>query len=259
MTRPVIGIISNFHVIGDDYRVQATGMINVEAVSKVVDGLPLMVPADPRYVDVPSLVEACDGFVFTGGRPNVHPKYYGEKATEAHGAFDQCRDILVLDLIRTCVQRGQPILGICRGFQEFNVAFGGSLYPEIRDLPGRMNHRMPTEGTTAEKFALRHEITLTRGGVFARLFGADKVRVNSLHGQGIHEAGPRIMIDGYAPDGTPEAIYIKDAPGFSLAVQWHPEWNAEKDPVSRPLFQAFGAAARAWHKDVRVAKLERSA
>ena len=246
MTRPVIGIIGNEHIVSENYRVQGTGVINVEAVAHVAGGLPLMVPADPRVIDKPSLLEACDGFVFTGGRPNVHPRYYGEEETEAHGTFDHCRDQLVLDLITDCVRRGQPILGICRGFQEFNVAFGGTLHPEIRDLPGRMNHRMPPEGTIEEKFALRHAITLTPGGVFARLFGADEVMVNSLHGQGIKEPGPRVVIEGWAPDGTPEAIRIDGAPGFALAVQWHPEWNAASDPVSRPLFEAFGRAARDW-------------
>jgi putative glutamine amidotransferase len=246
MTRPVVGIIGNFHVIGDDYRVQATGMINVNAVARVAEALPLMVPADPHVIDLPTLLETCDGFVFTGGRPNVHPSYYGEEETPSHGEFDHCRDELVLALIQACAQRGQPILGICRGFQEFNVAFGGTLHPEIRDLPGRMNHRMPPEGSIEEKFALRHEVKLMPGGVFAKLWGKDSVMTNSLHGQGIKEPGPRIVIDGYASDGTPEAIYIKDAPGFTLAVQWHPEWNADKDPVSRPLFQAFGAALRDW-------------
>jgi len=251
MTRPVIGIIGNEHIIGGDYHVQGTGIINIRAVACVVKGLPLMVPADPRFVDVPSLLEACDGFILTGGRPNVHPKYYGEEETPAHGAFDQCRDILVLEVIRDAVERGQPVLGICRGFQEVNVAFGGSLYPEIRDLPGRMNHRMPPEGTVEEKFALRHDVTLTPDGIFSRILGHDTVRVNSLHGQGIKEPGPRIVIEGVAPDSTPEAIHVRDAPGFALAVQWHPEWNAEHDPVSRPLFEAFGNAARDWHQGMR--------
>lgn len=251
MSRPVIGIIGNFHIIGDDYRVQAIGMINIEAVYNVAKGLPLMVPANPHFGDIDGLMQACDGFVFTGGRPNVHPSFYGETETPAHGTFDQCRDELVLPLIRKCVAQGQPILGICRGFQEFNVAFGGSLYPEIRDLPGRMNHRMPPEGTIEEKFALRHSVELEKNGVFARLFGSEKVEVNSLHGQGIKIPGSRVVIEGHASDGTPEAIRIKDAPGYALAVQWHPEWNASNDPVSRPLFESFGQAAREWKAGTR--------
>ena len=184
--------------------------------------------------------------MLTGGRPNVHPSEYGEDETPAHGAFDRARDALTLPLIRACVARGQPFLGICRGFQEVNVALGGTLHPEIRELPGRINHRMPPDGDLAEQFGLRHPVRFEVGGVFHRLMGAVEVMTNTLHGQGIARASDRIVIDGHATDGTPEAIYVKDAPGFTLAVQWHPEWNAADDPVSRPLFCAFGAAARSW-------------
>uniref|UniRef100_UPI003564A9B5 gamma-glutamyl-gamma-aminobutyrate hydrolase family protein n=1 Tax=Actibacterium sp. TaxID=1872125 RepID=UPI003564A9B5 len=230
-----------------------------EAISGVSGALPLLIPADPRFVSVAELIETCDGFLFTGGRPNVHPEEYGEPATEAHGAFDRARDAITLPLIRELVERGQPFLGICRGFQEVNVAMGGTLYPEIRELPGRMNHRMPPDGTIEEKFALRHAVTFTDGGPFARLFGAAKVMTNTLHGQGIKTPGARIVIDGYAPDGTPEAIYVKDAPGFTLSVQWHPEYNAACDPVSRPLFEAFGAAVRDWSEARRPAPVLQSA
>ena len=223
--------------------------MNTEAIAEVSGCLPLIVPSDPRFVSVEELLEVCDGFLLTGGRPNVHPEEYGEPETEAHGAFDRARDAVALALVRACVARGQPFLGLCRGFQEVNVAMGGSLYPEIRDLPGRMNHRMPPDGTIEEKFELRHDVSFTEGGVFHRVMGATKVLTNTLHGQGIKEPGPRVVIDGHADDGTPEAIYIKDAPGFTLAVQWHPEWNAANDPVSRPLFEHFGAAVRAWAAD----------
>ncbi len=246
MARPVIGIIGNSHLINDDYVVQAAGQINLDAVRQAADGLPMIVPADPTVVSIEDLMATCDGFVFTGGRPNVHPEEYGEEPTEAHGAFDRARDRLVLPLIRACVAQGQPIFGICRGFQEVNVAMGGTLYPEIRDLPGRDNHRMPPDGTLEEKFAMRHAIRFAEGGVFHRLMGAQEVMTNSLHGQGIKEPGQRIVVDGHAPDGTPEAIYVADAPGFTLSVQWHPEWNAAGDPVSGVLFSAFGDACRAW-------------
>jgi putative glutamine amidotransferase len=220
--------------------------MNAAAVAQVAGCLPLNIPSDPRMVSVPELLAVCDGFLLTGGRPNVHPAEYGEAETEAHGAFDRGRDALALPLVRACVERGQPLFGICRGFQEVNVALGGNLHPEIRDLPGRDNHRMPPEGTLEEKFALRHVVTMTEGGLFHRMLGAREVMTNTLHGQGIKEAGARVVIDGHAPDGTPEAIYVDAAPGFALAVQWHPEWNAAEDPVSRPLFAAFGEAARTW-------------
>lgn len=248
MKRPVVGIIANSHLINDEYPAQAVGEMNVEAVGEVTGALPLMVPSHPSATDIGTLMEVCDGFLFTGGRPNVHPEEYGHSATEAHGAFDRDRDRLVLPLIRSCVEAGLPILGICRGFQEFNVAFGGTLHPEIRDIPGRQNHRMPPDGTLDEKFELRHEINLISGGRFARVFGADKVMVNSLHGQGIEQAGERIVIEGHAPDGTPEAIYVDGAPGFSMAVQWHPEYRAGIDPVSKPLFEAFGDAVQHWSR-----------
>ena len=246
MARPIIGIIGNHHLINDQYEVHGGASMNSEAIASVSEALPLLIPADPRFVKIEDLLESCDGFLFTGGRPNVHPEEYGEEETEAHGAFDRARDAVALPLIRACVERGQPIFGVCRGFQEVNVAMGGSLYPEIRDLPGRMNHRMPPDGTLEEKFALRHTVSFTEGGPFHRLFGASQVMTNTLHGQGINRAGARVVIDGQAPDGTPEAIYIKDAPGFALSVQWHPEYRAAEDPVSRPLFAAFGLAAKAW-------------
>lgn len=259
MTRPVVGIIGNQYLINDQYPAHAGGTMNSEAVSGVSKCMPLLIPADPRFVTVEELLSHCDGFLLTGGRPNVHPEHYGEAATEAHGDFDRARDAIVLPLVRACVESGQPFLGICRGFQEVNVAMGGSLYPEIRDLPGRDNHRMPPDGTLEEKFALRHSVEFSEGGVFHRLMGAQKVMTNTLHGQGINRPGGRIVVDGHAPDGTPEATYIEGAPGFTLAVQWHPEWDAANDPVSRPLFEAFGDAVRAWADERRATPMLKSA
>ncbi len=246
LRRPVVGIIGNTSLMNQNYLVHASGTMNSEALAAVAGCLPLIIPSDPSLVSVAELLDLCDGFLLTGGRPNVHPSEYGEDETPGHGAFDRNRDAITLPLVRACVERGQPFLGICRGFQEVNVAMGGTLYPEIRDLPGRMNHRMPPDGTIEEIFALRHAVQFTEGGPFHHLMGASQVMTNTLHGQGIARPGPRIVIDGVAPDGTPEAIYIDGAPGFTLAVQWHPEWNAADDPVSRPLFTAFGAAAMDW-------------
>ncbi len=208
MGRPVIGIIANNHLLNEDFPVFVDGAMNARAVAEASGGLPLIIPADPAAVTIPELMDSCDGFLFTGGRPNIHPAEYGEEPTPAHGEFDRARDGVSLPLIRACIERGQPIMGVCRGFQEVNVAMGGSLYPEIRDLPGRMNHRMPPEGTLEERFALRHRITFTDGGPFHRLIGTREVMTNSLHGQGIKRPGARIIVDGTAPDGTPEAILV---------------------------------------------------
>jgi putative glutamine amidotransferase len=151
-------------------------------------------------------------------------------------------------LVEACVARGVPLFGICRGFQEINVAYGGSLHPEIRELPGRINHRAPRlpngefHPDVRVVFADRHDVRLTPGGVFAKLLGAESIRVNSLHGQGILEPGKRIVVEGVADDGTIEAIRVAEAPGFALGVQWHAEYDAQHNPVNRKLFEAFGAA-----------------
>ena len=246
MSRPVIGIIGASFLIHDDYHIFGAGKLNTAAVAEACGAVPIILPTDPDLSDISELMALCDGFVFTGARANVHPEEYGEAATPAHGDFDRDRDRVALPLIRACIEAGQPIIGICRGFQEVAVAMGSTLHPEIRDLPGRDNHRMPPDGTLEEKFALRHAVTFSPDGPFAKLLSMAEVMTNTLHGQGIKQAGPRVVIDGTAPDGTPEAIYIKDSPGFTLSVQWHPEWNATVDPMSKPLFAAFGQAAAAW-------------
>ncbi len=237
--KPVVGIIGNSHLINDTYPAQTTGLMNIEPIMEICNAISLVVPGVPKNATSKELMNICDGFIFTGGRPNVHPKFYGQKATKEHGEFDLGRDQVVIPLIKECEKIGKPILGICRGFQEFNVAFGGSLHPEIRDLPGRMNHRMPPDGTLEEKFALRHEVNFVAGCVFEQIFCAKKINVNSLHGQGIDQPGKRVSIDGRAPDGTPEAISIFGSKGFCLAVQWHPEWQASRDTNSVKLFSAF--------------------
>lgn len=251
MARPIIGILTSAKLVDDQYPTHMAGVMNASALTDAAGVLPLLIPADPDIARTEDLLDACDGFLFPGGRANVHPSEYGHPETEAHGTFDRGRDRVALPLIRAAVERGQPVLGVCRGFQEVAVAFGSTLHPEIRELPGRMNHRMPPDGSLEEKFALRHDVTLAEGGVFHRLFGATVVRTNTLHGQGIDEPGPRVVIEGRAPDGTPEAIRIDGAAGFALGVQWHAEWNACGDPVSRPLFEAFGEAAHAWSRGER--------
>ncbi len=246
MARPVVGIIGNPALLDESYPVFNSGVINCTAVAEAAGAVPMIVPTDPALVSVEEILEICDGILLTGARPNVHAEEYGEEHTEAHGDCDRARDAITLPLTRACVAAGQPVLGICRGFQEMNVALGGTLHPEIRDLPGRMNHRMPPEGTLEEKFALRHPVRFTEGGPFHRLLGSIEVMTNSLHGQGLARTGRSVVIDGRAEDGTPEALYVEGAPGFAMGVQWHAEWNAARDPVSRALFAAFGAALERW-------------
>ena len=158
----------------------------------------------------------------------MHPSHYGHEETEAHAPFDPKRDGVTLPLIRAAVAAGAPVLGICRGFQELAVAFGATLHPEIRDLPGRMNHRMPPDGTVEEKFALRHAVTFAEGGTFHRLLGATEVMTNTLHGQGIIDPGPRVVIEGHAPDGTPEAIVIRYQGALKDVSIWRLRHKAER-------------------------------
>lgn len=248
MKKLVVGIIANAHLIEGRFAVQICGERNLLAVAEVIDALPIMFAGSTQMTDIDALLGVVDGIILTGARANVHPTRFGVEPNERYEPYDIRRDALALDLIKTCVTRGVPLFGICRGFQEMNVAFGGSLHPEIRELPGRVNHRMPRLETgeinpdPAVIFADRHEVTLTPDGVFARILGSDAIKVNSLHGQGILEPGERVVVEGVAEDGTIEAIRIADAPGFALGVQWHAEYDPQQNPINRALFEAFGAA-----------------
>ncbi|HXW24462.1 MAG TPA: gamma-glutamyl-gamma-aminobutyrate hydrolase family protein [Xanthobacteraceae bacterium] len=251
MTRPVVGVIANTHIAERRFPGQIVGERNLRAVAEVAGALPLMFASVPDITDIDTLLATVDGVLLTGARANVHPTRFNAAPHSGHEPYDERRDAVALALAEACVARGVPILGLCRGFQEIAVAFGGSLHHEIRDLPGRMNHRMPrlangeVHPDPTVVFADRHDVTLVPGGAFARIFGRETIRVNSLHGQGILEPGKRVVVEGVAEDGTIEAIRIADAPGFALGVQWHAEYDAQRNWINRALFQAFGAALSA--------------
>jgi len=252
--RPVVGVIGSPQLVEGRFAAQRVGERNLRAIAEAAGALPLMFAGTPEITDAGELLDTVDGIVLTGGRSNVHPSRFGAQEHPRYEPYDPDRDALALTLIETCVTRGMPLFGICRGFQEMNVAFGGSLHPEIRELPGRMNHRAPRLETgelhpdVAVIFADRHDVRLTPGGVFAKLLGTETIRVNSLHGQGILEPGRRIVVEGVAEDGTIEAIRIADASGFALGVQWHAEHDAGRNPVNGKLFAAFGAALVAYRR-----------
>ena len=251
MRRPIIGVIGNAYRIENRFAVQVVGEANLRAVAEVANALPLMFAGIPDVTDVAALLDVVDGVVLTGARANVHPTRFGVEPHIRHEPYDNARDDVALALCEACVARGVPIFGICRGLQEMNVAFGGSLHPEIREIPGRINHRMPRLDTgeihpdPAVVFADRHAVRLTSNGTFASLLQRETIMVNSLHGQGIEIPGERVVIEGIAEDGTIEAIRIADAPGFALGVQWHAEYDPQINPINRALFQAFGAAVAA--------------
>jgi putative glutamine amidotransferase len=233
MTRPVVGVIANTHLAENKYPAQIAGERNLRAVAEVAGALPLMFASAPDITDIPTLLATVDGVLLTGGRANVHPSRFNMEPHAGHEPYDERRDALALALIEAAVERGVPVFGLCRGFQEMAVAFGGSLHHEIRELPGRMNHRMPrlangeVHPDPTVVFADRHDVTLVPGGAFAR---------------------KRVVVEGVAEDGTIEAIRIADAPGFALGVQWHAEYAANSNWINRALFQAFGAALAAHRK-----------
>jgi len=251
--RPVVGVIGNTHIVENRFPAQMCGERNLRAIAEVSGAMPIVFAGAPEITDIGALLEIVDGVLLTGARANVHPTHFGLDPHPAHEPYDERRDTVALSLIRACVETGVPVFGICRGFQEMNVAFGGSLHPEIRELPGRMNHRMPRlengeiHPDPTVVFADRHDVTLVPGGAFATLLGRECIRVNSLHGQGILEPGERVVIEGVAEDGTIEAIRIADASGFALGVQWHAEYDPQQNPINRTLFRAFGDALLA-HK-----------
>ncbi|MGF1551960.1 MAG: gamma-glutamyl-gamma-aminobutyrate hydrolase family protein [Paracoccaceae bacterium] len=251
--RPLVGVTANAVFVGDLYHAQVCGDRTLEALTATTDCQPVILPGMPEAASTAELAEMLDGLVLTGGRPNVHPEEYGEADDGRHGPFDRGRDRVMLPLIRAMIEAGKPVFGVCRGIQEINVAYGGALHPEVRDEPGRMNHRMPQgEKNPDVIFRPRHRVDLAEGGVLARLLGCGDVVVNSLHGQAVWRPGAGVAVEGVAEDGTIEAISVAGARRFSVGVQWHAEYDAARDPVHRPLWQAFGA-------DAHAAMLERGA
>src|SRR6201990_1002084 len=202
MRRPVVGVIGNAHRIENRFATQMVGERNLRAVADVAGALPLMFAGTPEITDVGALLDAVDGIVLTGARANVHPTRFKTEPHEKHEPYDILRDDVALALSEVCVARGVPLFGTCRGLQKMNVAVGGSLNRETRELPGRMNHRMPRlengeiHPDPPVIFADRHEVTLVPGGAFAKILGCETIKVNSLHGQGILEPGKSVVIEG---------------------------------------------------------------
>ena len=225
------------HQVGDKY---------VDGVSDGAGGLPLLIPALGPRLDLDALLCELDGLLITGSPSNVEPHHYGGRPPRADSPRDPARDATTLPLIRRALELAVPLFAICRGLQELNVALGGTLHQEVHELPGRADHRSDKTVPLAQRYAPVHPVSVVPGGVLQRLLGdADTIQVNSLHGQGIDRLAERLRVEALAPDGTIEAVSVRDARGFALAVQWHPEWRVLENPTSRRLFAAFGAACRA--------------
>lgn len=241
--RPLIGVISDrrqlghhpFHVVGEKYLV---------AIDAGAGGYPVAVPVLGGDFDVLAILERLDGLLLTGSPSNVEPRQYRGTPSRPGTLHDPERDHAALALIPAAVRAGLPLLAICRGFQEMNVAFGGSLHQAVHELPGFGNHKEDTSQPLEQQYAPSHEVRFTAGGLLARISGREAALVNSVHSQGVDVLADALAVEAVAPDGLIEAFVVRDAPGFTLAVQWHPEWKVRENELSMALFQAFGDAAR---------------
>ena len=223
------------HTVGDKY-VEAAGFA----------GVPLILPARDQALDPQRLLERLDGILFTGSPSNVEPHHYNGAPSAEGTRHDIPRDRLTLPLLRAAITAGVPVFCIWRGFQELNVALGGSLHQRVHELSGYLDHREPHDAPLAEQYSPRHLVTVEPGGQFQRLGLPHSFMVNSLHGQGIDRLADGLRVEALAPDGLVEAVSMEDAPGFVLGVQWHPEWRYAENPVSLRLFEAFRAACQAY-------------
>jgi putative glutamine amidotransferase len=214
----------------------------VRATDQVVQGVPVLIPASPTAADITTLLDRLDGIILTGSRSNVQPSLYGGPPHPEGVPEDPARDAATLPLIRAAVGRGVPVLAICRGFQELNVALGGSLHQRLQDLPGRFDHSTPFQPNPRLRQGKAHAVRLVPGSWLHRLAGTTQIAVNSLHNQGINRLAPGLVAEGFASDGTIEAVRGVNALGYAVGIQWHPEYDFETDVVSRRIFESFAEA-----------------
>ncbi|WP_105383171.1 gamma-glutamyl-gamma-aminobutyrate hydrolase family protein [Neorhizobium alkalisoli] len=255
MSKPIVALPADIREL-DGAVWHATPNQYVQAALKVAEVMTFIIPAFEEGNDIDAILDRVDGVLVSGSATNVHPSLYGKQAAESDGPFDPARDATSLPLIRRAIDRGIPLLAICRGIQELNVALGGTLASEIQDQPGIWDHRKPPVTERDGMYAIRQPVFVQEGSCIARHLGlSGAVQVNSLHRQAIAETAPRLKVEATAEDGTIEAVSVIDARNFAVGVQWHPEYWAETDAPSRALFHAFGEAVRAYvarktHTDV---------
>lgn len=243
MSKPVVAIPADIREIEGNVW-QATPNQYVRAAVKGSDVQVFLVPALEEDNDFDGILDRVDGLLVSGSRTNVHPSYYGKQATEAEGPYDVARDATSMPLIKRALERGIPLLAICRGIQELNVALGGTLANEIQDQPGIWDHRKPDTPVLDVAYGIRQKVIVKEGSCLASVLGAGEVQVNSLHRQAIAETAPRLAVEAVAEDGTIEAVSVIGAKAFAVGVQWHPEYWVGPDQPSNKLFAAFGVAVR---------------
>jgi putative glutamine amidotransferase len=249
MRRPIVLVSACVNQIGS----HAYHTAQLKYVAAVADGArcaPLIVPALGDATDIEALLEVADGVMLTGSPSNVHAGLYGEELLDPSLPLDAARDATTMPLLRAAIQRGIPLLAICRGFQEVNVALGGTLHQAVHLVAGMADHREQKAHRLEQQYAASHPVRLEAGGRMARILGGvPAISVNSLHGQGIHRLAPGLAVEARADDGLVEAYSVADAIGFTLAVQWHPEWRFAENPDSMKLFTAFGEACTEYQRN----------
>src|SRR5690606_13288709 len=208
----------------ENYTWHAAPQQYLEAAVAVAGVLPVLVPSFGDRIDLDSVLDNVDGVLITGSRSNVNPELYGGEATEENGPYDPARDSTSIPLIRHAIERGVPLLAICRGIQEMNVALGGTLATEIQEREGVWDHRAPVSDNQDERFAIRQPVQIKEGSCLASVFGAGEIMINSVHRQAVEKLGERLQVEAVAPDGTVEAISVIGSRAFAVGVQWHPEY-----------------------------------
>lgn len=243
MSMPIVAIPADIRELdGTTWHVVQTQYVNAAVGGAGV--LPLIVPALESGHDIDAVLDRVDGVLVSGSRSNVHPSLYGKIAEEKDGPFDPARDATTMPLIRRAIERGIPLLAICRGIQELNVALGGTLASEIQELPGKADHRRREDPDRDVQYAIHQAVRVKEGSCLAAALGAGEIKVNSLHRQAISDTAPGLAVEAVADDGTVEAVSVIGAKAFAVGVQWHPEYWVGNDAPSNALFQAFGNAVR---------------
>ena len=249
MTQPLVAVSTDVRQF-ENYTWHAAPKQYLEAAVAGAGVFPILVPSFGDRLDLDELLDRVDGVMITGSKSNVYPGLYGGDPSEANGPYDHDRDATTLPLIRRAIERGVPLLAICRGIQELNVALGGTLHTEVQEIEGRMDHRAPVSDDQDERFAIRQRVSIKPGSCLAGVFGAGEIPVNSVHRQAVDRLGERLQVEAVADAGTVEAVSVVGAPAFAVGVQWHPEYWVKSDDASARIFKAFGDAARA-HRAAR--------
>jgi putative glutamine amidotransferase len=225
-----------FHAVGQKY---------ILAVAQAAQATPLLLPAAAEHLDLDEILSMADGILLTGSVSNLHPSHFGQAVHNPALPLDPARDAVTMRVIQLAIENAIPILAICRGFQEMNVSFGGSLHQAVQEVAGLNDHRAPNEESAETQYAFAHKVNLVADGKLATIIGKTEIVVNSIHGQGIDKLGAGLTIEATAPDGLIEAISVNNAKTFAFGVQWHPEWQVMQNPDYLAIFKAFGNACRA--------------